>query len=181
MQCHRSIGGIVRHHNLAKYMDKKKYNVHIIASSAIHNSDINLITTSEKYKISNIDGVNYVHIKTGQYKGNGIKRIMNMLHFYINTKRIKNKLLKEIGKPDIIYASSPMPTSALLGVNIAKKLKAKSIVEIRDLWPDSVISFGVAKKNNILVKILYKMEKIMYIKSDKLVFTMARWKRIFTN
>ena len=149
-------GSIVRHHNLAKYMDKDKYNVYIIASSAIHNSDINLIETKELYKISNIDGINYIHIKTSQYKGNGIKRIINILQFFFNTKRARKKLVNDIGKPDIIYASSPMPTTALLGIDLAKKMKVQnSIIEVRDLWPDSVVSFGVASKRNILVKILY--------------------------
>ncbi len=166
-------GSIVRHHNIAKYMDKNKYNIYIIASSAIHNSDINLIQNKELYKISNIDGVNYVHIRTNQYKGNGFKRVFNILQFFVNTKRAKRKLFKEIGRPEAIYASSPMPTVALLGIQFAKKLKVKSIIEVRDLWPDSIVEFGVASKNNILVKILYLLEKYIYIKADKLVFTMA--------
>ena len=173
MQYLLNIGSIVRHHNLAKYMDKTKYNVYIISSSAVHNSDFNFITGKEKYKISNIDGVNYVHIKTNQYKGNGVKRVFNILQFYLNTRKARRKLVKEIGKPDIVYASSPVPTAAVVGLSIAKKSKAKSIVEVRDLWPDSIVSFNVAKKNNILGKILYQIEKMMYIKADKLVFTMA--------
>lgn len=166
-------GSIVRHHNLAKYMDKEKYNVYIISSSAVHNSDFNFITDNKIYQISKIDDVNYIHIRTSQYKGNGLKRVINILQFYFNTKRARKKLEKEIGKPDIIYASSPVPTAAVVGLNIAKKSKSKCIVEVRDLWPDSIVSFNVAKKNNILVKILYYIEKIMYVKADKLVFTMA--------
>lgn len=173
MQYLLNIGTIVRHHNLAKYMDKEKYNVYIISSSAVHNSDLNFITDNKKYKISDIDGVNYVHIKANQYNGNGLKRIISILQFYWNTKRSRRKLEKEIGRPDVVYASSPVPTAAILGLGIAKKSKAKSIVEVRDLWPDSIVSFNVAKKNNILVKILYYIEKIMYVKADKLVFTMA--------
>lgn len=173
MQYLLNIGSIVRHHNLAKYMDKNKYNVYIISSSAVHNSDFNFITDKKKYQLSNIDGVNYIHIKTSQYKGNGIKRVFNILQFYLNTRRVRKKLVKEIGKPDLIYASSPVPTAAVLGLEFAKKLKAKSIIEVRDLWPDSIVSFSVAKKSNILVKVLYHIEKMMYIKADKLVFTMA--------
>lgn len=173
MQYLLNIGTIVRHHNLAKYMNKEKYNVYVISSSAVHNSDFNFITDNKKYKVHNIDDVNYVHIKANQYKGNGLKRIISILQFYWNTKTARRKLEKEIGKPDVVYASSPVPTAAILGLGIARKSKAKSIVEVRDLWPDSIVSFNVAKKNNILVKILYYIEKIMYVKADKLVFTMA--------
>ena len=174
-------GSIVRHHNIAKYLDKDKYNAYIFSSSAIHNSDINVIEDNEKFKVSNIDGVNYIHIKTCQYNSNGVKRVINILQFYFRTLMLRNKIAKQIGMPDIIYASSPMPTVGLLGIKLAKKFKTKSIIEVRDLWPDSVVSFGVAKKNNILVKILYKVEEKMYINADKLVFTMARWKRLYSN
>lgn len=166
-------GGIVRHHNIAKYIDRSKYNVYVIASSAIHNSNVNMINDKALYKISNIDGVNYIHIRTNQYHGNGLKRVFNILQFFINAKRAMKKLIAEVGKPDIIYASSPTPTTAVLGIQFAKKLKIKNIIEVRDLWPDSIVEFGVASKNNILVKILYMVEKYMYLKADKLVFTMA--------
>ena len=39
------------------------------------------------------------------------------------------KLIAEVGKPDIIYASSPTPTTAVLGIQFAKKLKIKNIIE----------------------------------------------------
>ena len=78
MQYLLNIGTIVRHHNLAKYMNKEKYNVYVISSSAVHNSDFNFITDNKKYKVHNIDDVNYVHIKANQYKGNGLKRIIHM-------------------------------------------------------------------------------------------------------
>ena len=59
-----------------------------------------------------------------------------------------------------------MPTTALLGIDLAKKMKVQnSIIEVRDLWPDSVVSFGVASKRNILVKILYWIEKNNVFKS----------------
>ena len=96
MQCLLNIGSIVRHHNLAKYMDKNKYNVYIISSSAVHNSNFNFITDKKKYQLNNIDGVNYIHIKTSQYKGNGIKRILNILQFYLNTKRVRKKFRNKI-------------------------------------------------------------------------------------
>lgn len=162
-----------RHHNIVKHINKEKYNPHIISASAIHNSDINLINDRELYKISNMDGINYIHIRTNQYKGNGFKRVFNILQFFINTRKAAKKLIKQIGKPDIIYASSPTPTTAVLGIQLAKKLKIKNIIEIRDLWPDSIVEFGVAGPNNILVKILYLVEKYIYIKADKLIFTMA--------
>ena len=71
MQYLLNIGTIVRHHNLAKYMNKEKYNVYVISSSAVHNSDFNFITDNKKYKAHIIIDVNKVHIKANQHKGKG--------------------------------------------------------------------------------------------------------------
>ncbi len=162
-------GGLSRHHYFAKYLKKKGYDVKILASSAIHNSTVNMIEKHEKilFKEKEIDGVDYIYVKTCSYK-NKIKRIFNMLQFYVKAKKVAKKL----DRYDVIYSSTPQPLSALLGLKIAKKTKAESIAEVRDLWPESMISYDVLKKNNIIVKILYMIEKKIYINSSKLVFTM---------
>ena len=162
-------GGLTRHHYFAKYLKEKGYNVKILASSAIHNSDVNMINKKEKklYKEITIDKVDYIYVKTCSYK-NKLKRIINMLQYYFRAK----KVAKNLDNYDVIYASTPQPLSALLGIKIAKKQKATSIVEVRDLWPESIVSFGLLSRKNIIIKVLYSLEKYIYTHSDKLVFTM---------
>lgn len=162
-------GGLSRHHYFAKYLKKKGYDVKILASSAIHNSTVNMIDKQEKvlFKEKDIDGVDYIYVRTCSYK-NKIKRVFNMLQFYFKAKKVANKL----DKYDVIYSSTPQPLSALLGLKIAKKTNSEAIVEVRDLWPESMVSYNVLKKNNIIVKILYMIEKKIYLNSSKIVFTM---------
>lgn len=161
-------GGLSRHHFFAKYLKKKGYEVKILASSAIHNSTINMIEKKEKllFKEKEIDGVDYIYVKTCSYK-NKLKRIFNMLQFYFRAKKVAKKL----NKYDVVYSSTPQPLSALLGLKIAKKTNAESIVEVRDLWPSTIVDFGMLSKRNIITKVLYKLEEYMYKKADKLIFT----------
>jgi len=165
-------GGLTRHHFLAKYIDKNKYDVTLIAASAIHNSDLNIINDKSKFINHNIDDVNYLHIKTCQYKGNKFKRIYNMLQYYFKTYKILKKKIKDGDKPDYIYTSMPHPLSPLLSLKLAKKFKIPCTVEIRDLWPESIVSYGVMSKKNIVIKVLYKLKKYIYLHADKLVFVM---------
>lgn len=164
-------GGLTRHHFLAKYIDKNKYDVTLVAASAIHNSNINLITDRKKYIVHNIDGVKYLHVRTCQYN-NKIKRIINMLQYYFRTYKVLKRRIKDGDKPDYIYTSMPHPLSPLLALKLARKFNLPCTVEIRDLWPESIVSYGVLKRNNPIVKILYKLEKYIYLHVDKLVFTM---------
>ena len=76
------------------------------------------------------------------------------------------------GKCDMVYASSPHPLTWIAGRKIAEKNNAKFIAETRDLWPETFISMGKFSKSHPVVKILYAIEKKIYKKADKLIFTM---------
>ena len=162
-------GGLNRHHFFAKNLKKMGYNVKIIASSAIHNSNVNMINKDEKilYKEKVIDDVDYIYVKTSSYK-NKYQRIINMLQFYFKTK----KTVKKIDNFDVIYSSTPQPLSALLGLRIAKKYKSLSIVEVRDLWPATIVDFNILSSRNVIIKILFQLEKYIYKNCDRLIFTM---------
>lgn len=165
-------GGLNRHHYFAKFLNNHNFETKIIASSTVHNSKKNFIDKNFKgnYKQHKIDNVKYIHIKTSQYHGNKIGRVINMLQFYFKTL----KLSKQMVKPDYIYASSPQPLSAVIAIKMAKKAGIKCIIEIRDLWPASLLSYKVLKRKNIIYKALYLLEKYIYINSDKIVFTMEK-------
>jgi len=58
-----------------------------------------------------------------------------------------------------------------IGYKISKKYKCKYIVEIRDLWPESIF---INKPNisKLLIKPFYNIEKWFYKKADRIIFTM---------
>lgn len=161
-----SLGGLTRHHYFAKYLNNK-YDIKLIASSAIHNSNVNMINGKEKYINKRIDGVDYIYIRTSQYKSK-VKRIINMMQYYFRGK----KVLKKLAKPDVIYTSTPQPLSALLAIKIGKKFHIPCIVETRDLWPETIVSFGMIKRNGLIAKMMYRLERYIYLHADKIVFTM---------
>ena len=72
---------LARQANFAKYLKKLGHNVTIFAASSVHNSDKNLISGKEKYKIIDKEDAKYVLIKCKNYKGNGLSRILNMIEF----------------------------------------------------------------------------------------------------
>ena len=151
----------------AQYLREFGHDVTIIAGSYLHNTDINLITGKKKYIERTYDGTKYIYIKTSDYKGNGIKRIYNLIEFPI-------KLLmyyKKFDRPDVIAHLATVPFGNIIYF-LTKKLKAKFIVDIVDLWPETFVGVGLISKNNPLVKLAYRAEKWLYKKADEIVFTM---------
>lgn len=152
---------------LAKHLKELGYETYIICSSYIHNRYLDLITDNSKFKLSTIDGVNYVFIKGINYKNNELKRILSFIDFSIKVYKLR-KILK---KPTTIIHTSNLPFDMLVGLT-ARRLKCKYIIEVLDLWPESFVAFGLIKKNNPLLHFMYRLEYISYCFANNLVFSM---------
>lgn len=159
---------LARQNYFAKYLIEMGHDVTIFAASTVHNSDINLIEDNVLYKEDKVDGIPYVYVKCKDYVGNGLKRIFNMLEFAIKFPKICAKY----PKPDAIVATSVTPMACAQGIRLARKYKCKGIAEIADLWPESIVAYGIAGKNNPAVVLLRILEKWIYKKSDAIIFTM---------
>lgn len=152
----------------AKYLEKRGHEVIIFASSAVHNSEINLIEDGSLYRKDTVEGVKYVYIRSRQYKGNGRERICNLLEF---AGRLP-KVCRRFKKPDVVISTSFDPISCYLGICLAKKHRAKAIAEIADLWPETPVAYGMMKASNPIVKALRILEKKIYMAADAVIFTM---------
>lgn len=159
---------LIRQYNFGKYLLRMGHKVTIFAASTVHNSNTNLITDGSLYKILDVDGIKYVVVNCKGYAGNGLKRVLNMFEF----SRKLPKVCKKFEKPDAIVSTSMPPMSCAKGIKIAKEYGCKAIAEIADLWPESIVAYGIAGPHNPAVIALRRLEKWIYKKSDAIVFTM---------
>ena len=159
---------LARQNYFAKYLMRAGHEVTIFAASTVHNSDLNLIEDDTPYREDVVDGVHYVLIRCKSYHGNGVSRILNMLEFARKLPGVCNKY----PRPDAIVATSMPPTSCAVGIQLARKYGCRGIAEIADLWPESIVAYGIAGPRNPAVLYLRRLEKWIYKKADAVVFTM---------
>lgn len=159
---------LARQTYFAKYLMAMGHTVTIFAASSVHNSDVNLITDGRKWREETVDGVHYVYIKCCDYQGNGLKRIYNICEFAWKLPGV----CQQFPKPDAIVATSMPPTSCAMGVRMGRKWGCKTVAEIADLWPESIVAYDIAGPHNPAVIALRRLEKWIYKKADAVVFTM---------
>ena len=152
----------------AKYLMEMGHTVTIFAASTVHNSTMNLITDGRPWREETVDGVHYVYIKCMGYQGSGLKRIYNICEFAWKLPGV----CTHFPRPDVIVATSMPPTSCAMGIHLARKYKCKGIAEIADLWPESIVAYGIAGPHNPAVIALRWLEKWIYTHADDVVFTM---------
>lgn len=162
-------GHLNRGYYLGKYLKKLGHEPVVFVGSHPHNTKLQLIEDNAPYKVYQKKPFPWVLIKTRNYEGSKKSRVISMLEFYFNMK----KAAKHFKMPDAIIGSSAHPLAALLAIQLGKKYGCKSIVEVRDLWPESIVAYGLAKENNPLIIMMRKMEKWLYTKADNIVFLMA--------
>lgn len=152
----------------AQYFQSKGFDVKVICSARVHNSTINHLEGINQKEAEQVyDDVPFVFVKTPAYKGNGIKRIYSYFYFSLQIKRLARKY----GNPDIVCHNSKIPFDIPV-YWFAKKINAKYIIDVQDLWPRCFELMGYLKHNNPLLKFAYKIEERLYSKADHVVMTM---------
>lgn len=117
------------------------------------------------FKTEIVDGIKVIRVKTYLTVNKGsIKRLLNFLVYFffaiLASARVKNV--------DIVIATSPQFFCGLAGA-IIKRIKNKPFVlEVRDLWPDSIIAVN-ALKESIGIKLLRALEKKLYRSANQIV------------
>lgn len=171
--CTPKTGTLLRHYNFSKFLKEKGYQTTVFASNQLHFLNKTFDVDGKLYKIYEDEQVPFVFIKTPKYDKNGFDRIKNWIAFFIRLPKVTKKFAKEKNeKPDVIIASSVHPLTCVAGIFIAKRYKVPCVVEIRDLWPESLFEYSKKlKKDNLIIKILCVGEKWIYKKADKIIFT----------
>jgi hypothetical protein len=151
----------------AKYLNKRGFDVYVFCGSHLHNSKVNLIDDKQLYLHYIHENINYIHIRNCTYYNSFIKRILSLIQFYVRLFRVSNFFKK----PDFISLYSSIPFSNVV-YYLAKKHKAKLVLEVVDLWPEVFVSLGLISKYNPFLHLAYFAEKWMYKRADKIVFSM---------
>jgi len=124
------------------------------------------------------DGLKVVWLNGPSISNAGIIRILSW--FWFEIKVILNNLFSR-NKPDAVISSSLSLLSVWSGLFLSKRYKAKFILEVRDIWPLSLIELGGYSKSNILIRFLAFTERIGYKKAEAIIGTMPNLKEHVQN
>jgi glycosyltransferase involved in cell wall biosynthesis len=157
-----------RHYEFAKALQEKGHDVLVIASSFYHKGRKEMrLGPKEMHRRENLYGVPFQWIRTPPYKNNPLVRLWNMGMF---AWRVYNgRWMNNSDCPEVILGSSPSLLAALAGLLAARKLKIPFILEIRDVWPDSLKDIGGVSRWNPVYIFFKFIEKYLYKHSDHII------------
>lgn len=150
----------------AQYFQQQGYDVKLVCSANVHNKDINYVDNG--WYVEQIhDGIPFVFVKSLKYGNSSIKRILAYILFSLNV----NRLCRKIKSPNIIVHTSRIPFDYPIYL-LAKRKKARYILDITDLWPMEFEHMGFLSSSSLILKFFYMIEKLLYGKADHVVMSM---------
>lgn len=99
------------------------------------------------------------------YQRNNWKRYMNILTF-AGTMALTTMFRR---KPDVMIGSSPHLLAAYAAYLMAKLRRVPFYIEIRDLWPQTLIDMGGKSEDSRMVRLLAWLERKLYTNADRVL------------
>jgi glycosyltransferase involved in cell wall biosynthesis len=79
------------------------------------------------------------------------------------------KLVPGVGKPDVVIGSSPHLLTPLAACLVAQHYGVPFVVEVRDLWPQTIIDMGELSPRHPITKALQVLERFLYHQSERII------------
>jgi glycosyltransferase involved in cell wall biosynthesis len=121
---------------------------------------------NKPYQEEWIDGVRTVRVWTWLAANKGrVRRGLNYLS-YLAAAGAAGPLLRP--RADVVIATSPQFFAGWAGWPVARAQGAPFVLEVRDIWPDSIVAVGALPDGRI-IKTLGKLEHALYDAADHIV------------
>lgn len=129
-----SMGMEYRSYALSRELNARGNHCTIVAGTYSHLRHQNPDQSPSRIRHTNVEGVDWYWIPTGQYHGNGARRVVSMLEFTTRTWFYARRLANE-QKPDVVIASSTYPLDIYAAARIARMSGSSLVFELHDMWP----------------------------------------------
>jgi colanic acid biosynthesis glycosyl transferase WcaI len=74
-----------------------------------------------------------------------------------------------VPEPDVVLATSPQLLCGAAGAAVASLKRKPFVLEVRDLWPESIVAVGALPRQHPVIKGLEVVEKTLYRAADHIV------------
>lgn len=112
-----------------------------------------------------IDGIEVIRVKTYLAPNKAVfKRTINYLFYMLMAQAGSLR----VDKPDVVIATSPQFFCACGGYLVSLFKRVPFVFELRDIWPESIVTVGAIKKS-VIIRFFETIELFLYKSSDWII------------
>lgn len=158
----REYGGITR--NFDMFTRLKKWAPAIVATSRHHLTGETMTAVDDRFTL----------LPVPAYSGNGAARLIGWGVFAAEAFGVG--LAK---RPKLVFGSSPQLLAAVSAGLVSWLSRVPFVLEVRDLWPESLVAGGALERGSSVHKILVEVERRLYAHADQIVVVTKGWEDHF--
>ena len=160
--------GGTRHYSLARALAAMGHPTTIAASGFDHVTRTDRLAPGESWRLESHGGVPFIWLRTPGYRGSGgAARLWNMAVFARAVEHRLAPLLEE--RPDVVVGSSPHLFGARAALRLARRLGVPFVLEVRDVWPQSLIDVMGVSRRHPLVWVMERIERELYAQAGHII------------
>lgn len=158
----REYGGITR--NFDMFSRLTGWQFRIISTSRNHYSGEIMRAADPRFSLVSVPA----------YHGNGVKRMLGWVVFAAKAT------LKGLATPaDVYFGSSPHLLAPLSALVVARLRRRPFVLEVRDLWPESIVTAGSLREGSTVHRLLVWLERLLYRQAAQIVVVTTGWEDHF--
>lgn len=154
---------------LAHYWQEAGHQVTIVTAGFHHLMD----GQARPEGLQVLGGVRYWFVRVPEYLGNGPGRVRNMLALGPRLRRTASDIAEAAGVPDVVIASSPHIFAVHACMALARRFGSRFWLEVRDIWPETLVALNQAHRFNPLVLWAGWVERRAYRRADLVISALA--------
>jgi glycosyltransferase involved in cell wall biosynthesis len=160
-------GQATRSYDLGRELVRRGHEVRIFASSYSYYRHEELVLSPGEWKKAEVyDGVQFTWLRAFPYRSNDWRRALNMVSYSVNAWRAG---IDCIEKPDIIIGVSVHPLAALTAYLLSRVKGARFMFEVTDLWPLTLVEFGLLSERNPVTWVLRALETFLFKRAERII------------
>ena len=156
--------GGTRQFDFARELAKRGWEVVLWASSFsyLEHRDTKL-RPGERWRVEPFGDVRVVWLKSFPYRRNDWRRVVNIVHFAWVLHRWGVQLVRAgvVPAPDVVWAFSVPLLAPWVAQRLAARYRAAFVLEVGDLWPQTLIDMGVLGERHPLTALLRAIERTL--------------------
>ena len=157
-----------RHFDLARGLSTQGFRVTIFAADHMHNTATrHRVKGRALFERQIVDRVRFVWVRTVPYRGNSWMRLANMVSY----AAVVLLAQRRFRRPGVVIGSTVHPFAAVSAYLAARLRGARFFLEIRDLWPQTLIDMGALRKESLSARLLWWLEGAL-VRRAELVITL---------
>jgi glycosyltransferase involved in cell wall biosynthesis len=160
--------GGTRHYSLARELHRMGHQVLVVASSFHYVARRSVRRVEDgSHLLEDVEGVPFLWLRAPAYRESKLARAWSWLVFSWRVWRQVG--LGQRPPPDVVVGSSPYPFAALAAERMAARLGVPFVLEVRDLWPQTLVDLGKYSSLHPFILLLDGIERYLYRRATRII------------